>query len=253
MCTVTVVTPSDRPLRWRMACNRDELRTRAAAQPPVTKAWGNLRAIMPIDPTSGGTWAAVNDAGVAVTLLNVNRPDIQANSGGQVKSRGLIVPAIVQSRSTREAANLAGAIDPAGYPPFRLVIVDDCDVVSLYSDGRTMRDEWLPTAAAPFLFTSSGLGDHLVEPPRRELFAEFFYTRSVDDYCARQDEYHRHRWPDRPHLSVRMERQDARTVSFTTIERRDDGVSLSYLPAAPGQVGEPVTIDMLCSDRIGDP
>ena len=252
MCTVTVVAPSDRSLRWRMACNRDELRTRAAGQPPVSRAAGDRRAVMPIDPASGGTWVAVNDAGVAMTLLNVNRADAPAG-GGPLKSRGLIIPDLVHNGSARQSADSALTCDPADYPPFRLVIVDDCDVVSLYSDGQTMRDQRWPTTAAPLLFTSSGLGDHLVEPPRRRLFEEFFHERPVDDYGARQDEYHRHRWPDRPHLSVCMQRSDARTVSLTIIERGDDGVRLSYLPVAPDQAGAPVAIDLPCSDGAGDP
>src|SRR5262249_13957501 len=73
MCTVSIVAlnePGNR--RLRLACNRDELRSRPAALPPLVRNCDERQAIMPIDPVSDGTWIAVNDAGIAATLLNVN-------------------------------------------------------------------------------------------------------------------------------------------------------------------------------------
>ena len=84
MCTVTIITVDSaaqcapdsgsaaRGKGIRLACNRDELRTRPAALPPIIRTFGNRKAIMPVDPISNGTWIAVNDAGIAATLLNVN-------------------------------------------------------------------------------------------------------------------------------------------------------------------------------------
>src|SRR5206468_9651830 len=100
MCTVTVIRLPHDPARagggrsapgWggrprggiRVASNRDELRSRAPGLAPEVRGFGSRRAMMPIDPVSGGTWIAVNDAGLAMTLLNANfaQPVLRRASG----------------------------------------------------------------------------------------------------------------------------------------------------------------------------
>src|SRR5262249_11399645 len=68
MCTVTVVPT---PGAVRLACNRDEQRTRPPALPPQVRRFGRRWAAFPVDPVGGGTWVAVNDTGLAMTVLNV--------------------------------------------------------------------------------------------------------------------------------------------------------------------------------------
>ena len=85
------------------------------------------------------------------------------------------------------------------------------------------------------MFTSSGLGDHLVESPRRELFNEMLQNRSP----SMQDAFHRHQWADRPHLSVCMSRPDARTVSHTRIHVTPQRATMLYMPDAPNQPVQP--------------
>jgi hypothetical protein len=62
MCTVTVI-----PLSFgiRVACNRDESRERPAAMSPELRIFGGNQALLPIDPTGGGTWIAASEAGLA--------------------------------------------------------------------------------------------------------------------------------------------------------------------------------------------
>jgi hypothetical protein len=87
----------------------------------------------------------------------------------------------------------------------------------------------------PLLFTSSGLGDAVVDRPRRALFREWF-TPSTD-WRERQDSFHRHSWPDRTQLSVCIRRADARTVSCTVIELLSASARLTYYPQAPDEPG----------------
>ena len=75
MCTVTVLPQallssdaSDDQLLLRVVCNRDELTTRTPALPPTLWTAGPRRVLMPIDPHSGGTWIAANDAGLVFVL-----------------------------------------------------------------------------------------------------------------------------------------------------------------------------------------
>jgi len=84
---------------------------------------------------------------------------------------------------------------------------------------------------------SSGLGDTLVRP-RLELFDQEVLNPGVTP--ARQDAYHAHRWPDRPEISVAMERAAARTVSRTIVEVVPARVTMRYIPIG----GEPAELTL---------
>jgi hypothetical protein len=238
MCTVTIIRDPKRDA-WRMACNRDELRTRPPSTPPERRRCGSRVAIMPVDPISDGTWIAVNDAGLVLTLLNVN-PEVTDGWVARPKkshgrqSRGLIIPKLMRHGSVREAMDEAGRLAAPSYPPFRLVGLDGSTTADLLSDGESMDLTWYDEQDLPLLFTSSGLGDSRVEAPRRALFEEHL-SPSAD--AEAQDAFHRHSWPDSGPLSVCMNREDALTVSYTVIERVGDCSNLTHHPAAPDQVG----------------
>ena len=238
MCTVTVVPGRE---AIRLACNRDELRSRPAALPPRIERFGPRRAVLPVDPTSGGTWVAANDAGLVLTLLNVNSGNRLVTSAAPL-SRGNIIPALLHADRPLAAACSALALDPAQYAPFRLVLVNWREAVEVHSDGARIRLVWRTVLTSPQLFTSSGLGDQAVEGPRRQLFGEFFDRPG--DRLAQQEAFHRHRWPDRPHLSVCMDRQDARTVSHTVVSLGPDRITLAYHPDAPDRPAETLTLTL---------
>ncbi len=243
MCTVTLIALREAPgaafdatagaaPTVRLACNRDELRTRPPSLPPVVRACGAGRALMPIDPTSGGTWVGVSDAGLAATLLNVySEPARATPAKAGLRSRGALVPAVLECGSMTQAVDVAASIRPREYPPFRLVMLTIDTVAELRSDGATLRLTVEPRDAAPRLYTSSGLGDQQVEAPRRELFDTMF--ASPGDRVAQQEAFHRHSWPDRRHLSVCMERADARTVSYTWVAIEPERVALAHTPGPP--------------------
>jgi hypothetical protein len=239
MCTVTVVPARE---MIRLACNRDELRSRPAALSARIQQSGLRRAILPVDPTSGGTWVAVSDAGLALTLLNVNSSNGSAATPTAPLSRGKIIPALLHADTPLSAAFSALDLDPAQYAPFRLVLVNRREGVEVHSDGMRIRLVWRIGLTRPQLFTSSGLGDHAVEGPRRQLFGEYF--DAPGDRLAQQDAFHRHRWPARPHLSVCLDREDARTVSHTVVSIGLDRVTLTYHPDAPDRPAEAVTLTL---------
>ena len=227
MCTVTLL-PYDGG--FRLACNRDERRDRPAALPPTNHVCGERLATFPVDPAGGGTWIGVNDAGLAATLLNRTRStDAQRIVA---RSRGLIVPLVMAAQCWGEAMLTADGIDPTSYRPFRLIIVRGSLVGEIVSDGRRLSS----TAAAltgPRLFTSSSLGDALVEEPRRRLFEQMIRDHR-DGWPQGQWRFHRHCWPQQPELSVAMERDDARTVSRTVIDVRAESINFSYQPVTDG-------------------
>lgn len=239
MCTVTVVRADSSaawcagPARFRLVCNRDEQRSRPPSSPPVCRQLGARAAIMPIDPTSGGTWIGANDAGLIACLLNTNPPTSdphRAEAGTarrELRSRGEIVPALLGSSTIEEARGRAGGIDARWFPPFRVLVLgaEACTIVS--SDGASLSITDPAPLESTMLLTSSGLGDEVVECPRREVFEELMF--SARDRFAAQDEFHRHRWPRAPQLSVLMSRPDARTVCRSEVTLFSGSIVFSHV------------------------
>lgn len=221
MCTVTVIPISG---GWRLVCNRDELRTRVPAAPPAVRAIAGRSVVMPVDPPSDGTWISMNDAGVAMVLINLNESPA-ANAKAGAASRGLVIPSLAAAASLDELLDRAERFDARPYSPFRLAALDRkrC-VLWRTTDGR-LRAIAESAISAPLFFTSSGLGDAIVEGPRRALFVERLFSHST---ATAQDAFHAHAWSDRTHLSVCMSRDDARTVSVTTLELRAARATMNY-------------------------
>jgi len=238
MCTVTIVPQfasgdevSDRRVAGlRVVHNRDESRSRPQGRPPRIYEGSRHRALMPIDPPSGGTWVAANDAGMILTILNVN-PQVTAKRAYD-QSRGTIIPQLIDTDTATAASQLIGEIDTSPLAPFRLVITDVHVVIDHHFNGDAMAVRQYDLTSGPVMFTSSGLGDRLVEPPRRALFDRMF-AGAPHNWLDRQKAFHRHVWPDRTHLSVCMSRDEARTVSMTMIDVDDDAVAMTYYPDAP--------------------
>ena len=226
MCTVSIVPWAD---GLRLVANRDEQRSRAAALPPRVVERDGVRAVMPIDGASGGTWVAVNELDVAFALLNLN-PAGPFTAGA--RSRGEIVAALTALGSLDDVAAAMIGLDPARYSPFRLICAAGGQALEIAPHASLSRRHALDS---PVVFTSSGLGDDRVEGPRRALFEEMV-GGAVGDLAARQDAFHAHRWRDAPHLSVFMSRDDACTVSRTVIEmgRR---VAMTYAGAPDWESG----------------
>src|SRR5512139_3976242 len=175
MCTMTFLGLAE---GLRLGCNRDELRTRPRAEPPREVRFGSRRAILPIDPQGGGTWIAVNDAGLVMALLN-RYPDSLPMPSGPV-SRGEIIPSLLHHGRLDEAVAAASKLPADRYAPFRLLVADRGSVVELVElDGR-LTVHPARSLERPLLFTSSGLGDHVVEGPRRALFESMFDHGSGD-------------------------------------------------------------------------
>jgi hypothetical protein len=229
MCTVTVLSRSrltshatpGQPVLLRLACNRDELESRATAIEPAVRAVGERRVVMPIDPESGGTWLAVNDAGLVFALLNRN-PGGTAADG---LTRGTIIPALAHAGSVSEALGALLDARAERHRPFRLLIVDRFRLAEAWLEEGRLRHRCAYLHGA-FMRTSSSLDDALVEGPRRTLFRQFFRRPTAG--VAAQDAFHDHQWTGREALSVRMRRAGARTVSQSVIEIAPGFAILTY-------------------------
>ena len=234
MCTVTVLPGTvlsgsriacEGRVRLRVACNRDELFTRAPALPPVIRQVGDRLAIMPVDPDSGGTWVGANDAGLICVLLNVYAGSRQLV---RPRSRGTVIPPLLGCDSVDDVREHVLELAASEYLPFRLLALDRGTLVECWNQDHAIRHrrESLRTA---LMRTSSALGDDLVTGPRTALFERLLSTAS--DPIAADDLFHLHQWRGREELSVRMRRGDARTVSYTFVEISERAIRLVYRQA----------------------
>lgn len=217
MCTVTILDTGDNG--FRMVASRDESPTRARASSPrwVKGIAGDARAIWPIDGRAGGTWVAAGEHGLVLTVLNVNLKDPPMPDEDRRVSRGSIIPQLIRLRDADAAAEALAGFELDRFEPFRLVAADSIDgelrIVQCRWDGVELVTTQI--GSGPACFASSGLGDEHVEP-RLPLFDEMIEEDGPTPDT--QDAYHMHRWPDRPEISVLMERPGAMTISITTIQ-----------------------------------
>jgi hypothetical protein len=231
MCTMTVVPLPSGTLR--VAFNRDESRTREVALPPRIRPFGPRQAILPIDPQSGGTWLAVNDAGLILGVLNRTLPGARRAKGA--RSRGEMIPTLLGCSTPTEAlTEIERSLDYRDFAPFRLILIERGLLAEVEWNGERSAVVSRVLVDAPLLATSSGLGDHLVDGVRLELFRLLFDV-PPEDWQQVQDRFHRHSWAGREHLSVNMARDSSRTVSHSVIELDPESALFAYYPDWPNE------------------
>jgi hypothetical protein len=228
MCTLTIIeTPKG---GYRVVHARDEQRDRSEAVGPTARTLrSGLVVECPTDPDAGGTWVATTKDGVCTGVLNVNIPD--NGRAPATKSRGEIPLAIIDAPDLESRLKVLEGMDLTAYAPHTAFAVemteDGLRVLITRWDGLELRVLRDPSEFfTPVVVASSGLGDEIVQD-RLPLFEEMVRHEPTP---ANQDEYHHHRWEDRPEESVLMSREDARTVSITTVEfeRGSDGPTMRY-------------------------
>jgi hypothetical protein len=218
-------------VRLRLVFSRDEQRARLPGIPPEAVVRGDRRVLMPRDGTAAGTWIAANDAGVVFALLNLNSgsargPGEPDERIARLRTRGAIIPELVEACTAAEALERTHALDPRAFRPFRVLACDrQGGWMETVSTGTTMHRSLQPLDR-PLMRTSSGLGDDVVTAARLSLFHTML--GGTVRTAAAQDRFHRHQWADAPELSILMNRPDARTVSITTVEVWDGGVRMLY-------------------------
>lgn len=229
MCTLTIIPALNARTIARVVMSRDEQRTRPHAHPPrVIDA--SPRCLMPTDPQSGGTWIAASDAGLVFALLNVNpstTPPITDPAKARL-SRGVIIPRLTTHTSINHAAAAALALDLDRFPPFRLIITDGTQLVELISSAAGPILNHTSKLRSPFFATSSGLGDHLVDPPRREHLSRLFSDADPSAWPELQERFHLSRSIDAPQLGVLMSRPEASTVSITKVDLAPTQIVMHY-------------------------
>ncbi len=169
---------------------------------------------------------AVNDAGIALALLNGVGPGAPT-AKVTLRSRGEIISQLLGCSSLRAVGTRLNALDLRVYRPWRLIAATTTDFMDVRSDSVAADLEPKPLPSV-FVATSSSLLPSEAVRLRTALFEEMVAKPNP----KAQDAFHRHQWRDGPHLSVRMERPEARTVSRTIIELNCHNARLGYSAVA---------------------
>lgn len=189
--------------------NRDEQRTRLAAIEPQDLILDDTNCLMPIDSVGGGSWISTNQYGVTICLLNYYQGQ---SPQGTLSSRGLVVKALASSGSSLAVNVRLSKMDLSSCAPFTLVSFDLSG--SNQANGWTWDGKELQQSVVNTPVISASKHFRAARRYRIELYERL---RQSNDKQHLGVLFHLNRDKDCPHLSPLMSRDDARTVSFTSV------------------------------------
>ncbi len=120
MCTVIISTGERRAWPLLLAANRDELLDRPW-QPPAAHWPDQPDVVGGLDTLAGGTWLAVNSAGVVAAVLN--RTGTLGPAPGK-RSRGELPLLALRHQDAATAAHAISAMNAEAWRSFNLVVAD---------------------------------------------------------------------------------------------------------------------------------
>lgn len=224
MCTVTFVPKEN---GYLLGMNRDEQRSRATALPPGRHRALGREIVCPAE-SGGGTWIALNDAGVSFALINwysIPSPPIT-----DPITRGSIIPSLSGLATVAEIRQMLDRLTLDRVRPFRLVAVipGERRVEQFDWNGSRLdpiRHDWRPRQWA-----SSGHDERSAVRARVTVFEESLNRTSSTvekNWLRRLHASHR---PEKGPFSICMHRAEAVTVSYTEIEVGEMNLRLTYFP-----------------------
>jgi hypothetical protein len=228
MCTVSFIPNAQ---GFYLAMNRDELLTRVAGLPPCVFERNGCRAIYPREP-SGGTWIAVNERGVGLTITNWHRVDCVPP--GSLISRGEVVKALAFSGSLTEVEKGLQALPLSHMRPFRLFAIANHEqsVMEYCWDARRLhqhRRHWTRQH-----WFSSGYDEPMAEDVRGRLCEQTWRQSAAGtDTIGWLRDLHATHLPEPGPFSICMHQAVAETVSYTEVVFGDEQIMMRYQPGSP--------------------
>lgn len=229
MCTVTWSIQEDSYLLY---FNRDERRSRGKALPPqaVAASGSALAYLAPVDRDAGGTWLAVNGAGITVGLLNLYQaqrllPESQVADAR--RSRGELVRGLAGQPQLADVEKTLKGLPLGDFLPFTLFALALGHPLHAWAwDGHHLRE--IPDPRPPLV--SSGVDVEGATLARTRLWQEL---GGAAPRAAEHEAFHRSHQPERGRLSPCMHRDDAATVSLTAVTVTPQAVAMAYADGPP--------------------
>jgi len=237
MCTVSWKLRED---GFDLFFNRDELNTRSIALPPAVQLSESMPYIAPMDPDGGGTWIAINTAGIGFFLLN-NYQNTYLPDPAIRKSRGGLIDALVHFDSITDAVNKLCWIDLTCYEPFTIGMITGGEAVAVYSwDGFILSRKL--KIKAPLSSSSADSWPDIIKW-RKKRFEKIVQDSSSTP--AQFIRFHCDYYPADPAASVCMRRGNAATVSLSHISTTENAVTFGYKNGAPDKTNWQTPITLL--------
>ena len=239
MCTLSFLPAKN---GYVAAMNRDEQRTRPAALPPIIGEGGGFPVLYPREP-GGGTWIGANARGNLLALLNWYSEE-PSQPGPKNRSRGEIIPAILDEATAESADPTLRQLSLAGLFPFRLFgfFPGERAIYEWRWDTQTLivkshdwrRHHW---------FSSSWSDEKAAR--QRGAACERAWREGPSDPAAWLRKVHASHDPEAGPFSICVHREDATTVSYTEVycDRRD--LQMRYQAGNPCQVEADFTMAYL--------
>ncbi len=267
MCTVSWLLAND---GYQVFFNRDEQKGRALAYSPKYFNERGIKYLMPVDPVGGGTWIAINQAGLSICLLNYYQKNTPRRD---LISRGLLVKSLVSHTSLTKIRYALSKLPLQRYAAFTLLVfpshltAQTGDVYAVRWDGHALTTV---TAVSPMvsssvalaevtnyredhhnsillqhqvLFSGDGCNDELEIKKTPDLLEtdcveeniiELTNLRRIEDKNSLAlTRFHASHEPTPSYLSVCMHRDDAHTVSFTHLIATRKQLKMNYVCGCP--------------------
>ena len=220
MCTLIVLhrCVAGRPLV--VAANRDEFLNRPAEDMAI-RASRTGPILSPLDLEAGGTWVGLNQRGVFAGLTNLRpteeRPTEQgkrvaAAAQDNLKSRGDVVMAALESESAADAVRTLSQLEEAAYNPFQLLVADG-------------REAWLVVYRDQPRAIPLEPGPHIVGNVENEQIAEALGTSACtghadDGLAAQAGSGAQGNYPGFEGVEGLFDSEEPRAVKLTRIRER---------------------------------
>ncbi len=235
MCTLTWRTDA---AGYDVLFNRDERPGRPAGEAPRSgRAEDGTKLLAPRDPQGGGSWAAVNEWGVTLCVLN-GWGVAEAPPPESPRSRGELPFLLGAARDTAEAGRFLEGRAWRDFRPFFLVAFSPLGLPSLWQwTGARLIHE--PAPPAP-ITTSGGRRAEWIVSHRSRRYRSLLegLPAAAQPSLEALLRYHRSTHPDDPAAGVSMHRPEARTVSLThlRVDREQGHARIRYLDGFPPRI-----------------
>jgi len=267
MCTVSWLLAND---GYQVFFNRDEQKGRALAHSPKYFNDLGVKYLMPVDPVGGGSWIAMNQAGLSICLLNYYQ---QKPPETELISRGLLVKSLISNTSLTKIRSALKKLHLHRYAAFTLLVFPSHltaqvgDVYAVRWDGNELKTVMAESPMVSssvalsevtnyrqdhhnsillqhqVLFSGEGCNDELeITQPLapsdidsvEENIIELTNQRCIDDKNSLAlTRFHASHEPTPSYLSVCMHRDDAHTVSFTHLVATRKQLKMNYVCGCP--------------------
>ena len=209
--------------------NRDEKLARARGLPPTKSSVAGRLVLCPLEP-GGGTWIAVNDAGVCFALINWY--SVKAPFQPNRVTRGEVVNRVKAQVSPAQSSDILKQLPLKQMSPFRLIGIFPArrEIYEWRWNTKRLNRRKHPWLTGQFI--SSGFNEPTAQRVRSETFHCSRRQRSFGslDWLRR---LHRSHLPKTGPLSTCMHREDAETVSYTELIVTASRATMRYRDGAP--------------------